>query len=269
LTLKSPCRESFAWIENFTDINSMHATDKVISNATSNAATETVSLSAGWQVGASVLILLHLLAICLAPLAMSTRSVDGPSPIIAPLFRTFEPYIDATFLNHAYYFFAPNPGPSHIARYEFEFTDGRALKSGEFPNKKEHWPRLLYHRHFMLSETLYERFAPPDFPVEPTPRDDSKQAVREYNRALERWQRAKAEWEASRERYEALRRSVVNHLQVLYGADQVRLLRVEHRQPSADEFQFDHLPLTHESLYRVLPETSQAEVLPWMAPKKP
>jgi hypothetical protein len=226
-----------------------------------------VTLSPAVQIAASLAIGLHLLAICLAPLAMATRSSVGPSPVIAPLFRTFQPYIDAANLNHAYFFFAPNPGPSHIVRYDLEFPAGREAKSGEFPNKQQNWPRLLYHRHFMLSESLYERFAPPEFPAEPTSRDESKQAVREYNRQLEQWQRSKADWEAARARYVALRKSVENHLLVTNEAESVRVHRVEHRQPAADEFQFDNIPLNHNDLYRVLPETTQAEVLPWMAPR--
>jgi hypothetical protein len=263
MTLASIRSKSFSQFENFTDIDSMPSSAPLAEPCSP----EHITLSPGTQGIASLFIVLHLLAICLAPLAMATRSSEGPSPAIAPLFRTFQPYIDATYLNHAYFFFAPNPGPSHIARYDLEFPEGRESRSGEFPNKQQHWPRLLYHRHFMLSESLYERFAPPDFPPEPTPREESKQAVREYNRALTAWQRSKAEWEAARERYVALRTSVEKHLQTTHDATVVRLHRVEHRQPSADEFQFDNIPLNAEDLYRVLPETNQAEVLPWMAPR--
>ncbi len=57
------------------------------------------------------------------------------------------------FLGHGYRFFAPNPGPSHLVRYEVEFADGRT-ESHRFPDTQEQWPRLLYHRHFMVAEQV-------------------------------------------------------------------------------------------------------------------
>jgi hypothetical protein len=65
----------------------------------------------------------------------------------------FRPYLEATNLNHGYHFFAPEPGPSHLVRYELQLSDGSQV-IGTFPDKTEHTPRLLYHRHFMLSEYL-------------------------------------------------------------------------------------------------------------------
>ena len=76
----------------------------------------------------------------------------------------YRPYLDAFYLNHGYHFFAPEPGPSHLIRYEMILADG-AKKTGFFPNKAEHCPRLLYHRHFMLSEHL-SQFAEPGSPPE-------------------------------------------------------------------------------------------------------
>jgi hypothetical protein len=32
--------------------------------------------------------------------------------------------------------------------------DDGSTSEGYFPNRSEHWPRLLYHRYFMLSENL-------------------------------------------------------------------------------------------------------------------
>jgi hypothetical protein len=67
--------------------------------------------------------------------------------------RPFRAYIGVADLNHGYRFFAPNPGPSHLFRYRLSFNDG-STREGHFPNRDEHWPRLLYHRYFMLSENL-------------------------------------------------------------------------------------------------------------------
>jgi hypothetical protein len=95
----------------------------------------------------SLLLVLHLLAIVSAPWAMQ------PSSVLAQrVFSFFQPYVDLTFLNHGYHFFAPEPGPSHLIRYELQLEDGKLI-TGQFPDPQVHSPRLLYHRHFMLSET--------------------------------------------------------------------------------------------------------------------
>lgn len=94
----------------------------------------------------SVLLILHLVAIAAAPLAMEPASLPAQR-----VFAFFRPYLDAAFLNHGYHFFAPEPGPSHLIRYELTFADGR-VEEGVFPDPAEQKPRLNYHRHFMLSE---------------------------------------------------------------------------------------------------------------------
>ena len=94
----------------------------------------------------SLLLILHLVAIASAPLAMEPSSLPAQK-----VFAFFRPYLDAAFLNHGYHFFAPEPGPSHLIRYELTFSDGR-VEGGVFPDPAEQKPRLNYHRHFMLSE---------------------------------------------------------------------------------------------------------------------
>lgn len=94
----------------------------------------------------SILLVLHLVAIASVPLAMHPAS-----PLCVGTWRLFRPYLDVFYLNHGFHFFAPDPGPSHLIRFELDFEDGQHSE-GIFPNPREHSPRLLYHRHFMLSE---------------------------------------------------------------------------------------------------------------------
>ena len=96
----------------------------------------------------SLALLLHLVALVVAPLA-----VPPCSQLSLKVWGVFRPYLEVMFLNHGYHFFAPDPGPSHLVRYEMRFADGH-VEEGVFPNKTQHKPRLLYHRHFMLSEFL-------------------------------------------------------------------------------------------------------------------
>lgn len=96
----------------------------------------------------SCLLVFHLFAIVIAPLAVAPCS-----QLSQKLWSGFRPYLEVLYLNHGYHFFAPDPGPSHLVRYELRFEDGR-VEQEVFPNKAQHKPRLLYHRHFMLSEFL-------------------------------------------------------------------------------------------------------------------
>ncbi len=61
-------------------------------------------------------------------------------------------YLDATYMNQGHSFFAPEVGPSHLIRYQLLDQSGHELEHNDFPSRKEHWPRLLYHRYFMLAD---------------------------------------------------------------------------------------------------------------------
>ncbi len=80
-------------------------------------------------------------------------SVAPASALSHRVWSVYRPYLQAAYLNHGYHFFAPEPGPSHLVRYEVELADG-SRQSGFFPDRTRHRPRLLYHRYFMLSEHL-------------------------------------------------------------------------------------------------------------------
>lgn len=105
----------------------------------------------GWGLTArtfvSLLVGAHLLALVAGPLSMP------PSVLGNVLGRFYRPYAEAAYLDHAYKFFGPDPGPSHRLRYEMEMPDG-SLREGVVPAADEHWPRLWYHRHFVLCEFL-------------------------------------------------------------------------------------------------------------------
>ena len=117
----------------------------------------------------SALFLTHVLAIFAAPCAAPPPAsyswnwiagrVDGKDGLLTP-------YLRAAYLNHGYRFFAPNPGPSHILRYEVDLKSGGKIE-GHFPDTEEHFPRLLYHRMFMVSETAFNLADPVSEPPPP------------------------------------------------------------------------------------------------------
>jgi hypothetical protein len=160
----------------------------------------------------SALLAFHLLAVAIFPLAFAAQN---ESPSVMAVANAMRPYGKALYLDHGYFFFAPNPGPSHLVQYRLEFDDGRPPLEGRFPDLKRHWPRLLYHRHFMLAEHLNARYVPPEPPTEASQRD---------------------QWRSARDRYERHLRSFEQHLLATHGADRVTLVRLEHDMPLPDEF---------------------------------
>ncbi len=102
----------------------------------------------------SVLLALHLAAIGVAPMAV----VDPASDLAISLHRVISPWTRSLYLDHGYRFFAPEPGPGHFVTYEIRQADGNRV-AGRFPDRAENWPRLLYHRWFMLSETMYQHLS--------------------------------------------------------------------------------------------------------------
>lgn len=128
------------------------------------AATPQITWSVGFRGLVSVLILIHVTALFVGPCASPPPSsywAQGAE-------RLYTPYLHATFLHgHGYRFFAPNPGPSHLIRYELLNEADEKIGEGNFPSLKEHWPRLFYHRHFMISESMYNISNVPNDPPPP------------------------------------------------------------------------------------------------------
>jgi len=103
---------------------------------------------------ASIVIVAFLAIVILGPLSNPIASRH----LTAPLAEWVSPVHRALFLGHGYRFFAPNPGPSHLVQYKITRADGTQLES-VFPDRETIKPRLLYHRWFMLSETVYSEHA--------------------------------------------------------------------------------------------------------------
>jgi len=103
---------------------------------------------------ASLLIAIYLTIVILGPMSNPIRSDN----LSGPLSQIVAPFHQSLYLGHGYRFFGPDPGPSHLVYFKVTRTDGETVE-GSFPDRNENWPRLLYHRWFMLSETLYEEHA--------------------------------------------------------------------------------------------------------------
>jgi hypothetical protein len=75
------------------------------------------------------------------------------------VWRVFRPYLLVLYLNHGYNFFAPEPTPSTLLKFEAKGPNGTVLKRGQIPDPSLQ-PRLFYHRHLLLTEHI--AIAPPD-----------------------------------------------------------------------------------------------------------
>jgi len=125
-----------------------------------------------WRWLVSLLLVLHLAAISVAPWDLSTDPALPPGyvaptgsqplpprdstvwqqPVVPQgLHRFFNDYLNLAYLNHGYQFFAPDPAGSNLIRYQVWDSGGAEIAAGEFPHHDQQWPRLLYHRHMMLA----------------------------------------------------------------------------------------------------------------------
>ena len=208
----------------------------------------------------SLLVLLHLTAVFWAPFTFACRvGADSSSPFADGLMPYLRPYIAMMYLDHGYFFFAPNPGPSFLVKYKVEYSDGRPAVEGVFPNLSEQRPRLLYHRYFMVSTALNNSFAPAEAPPEPSPPPINAAATsseqRNHQRAVEAYQLQKSFWAHRRKQYEALHASIVRHLESEFPGGTVTITRVEHRPAAPTEVSEDEQPLSAPRSYRDLLET--------------
>ena len=153
---------------------------------------------------ASVALVAYMAAVIVPPLAGPPPASDLARALIQPL----RPLIGLLHLGHGYRFFAPDPGPGHSIRWRLERSDGSTL-SGTIPDRDLDWPRLLYHRRFMISEKIAAM----------VPLPGASEEVRRD---------AKREWLP-------LVKGVAGQLLDRHGGGRVELTLVEHYLPDPDE----------------------------------
>ncbi|QDS91170.1 hypothetical protein EC9_53900 [Rosistilla ulvae] len=188
------------------------------------------------KIAISIAVVVHLWAVVAEPIRFSTRGPGGPSPAASAFRAPVGRYVDFLYLSHGYAFFAPDPGPSHLVAASWIDADGQP-QTETFPDRNNQWPRLLYHRHFMLTEFLHNMHEPRSLPPD-VPRDS----------VIFR------DWRSGRDRYEMIRDGFANHLQHVHGGSAVQIDRVEHRMPGIPEFVEERIDLQNERLYLTLPD---------------
>jgi hypothetical protein len=188
----------------------------------------------------SVLIVAFLATVVLGPLSNPIASRH----LTAPLAAWVSPVHRALFLGHGYRFFAPNPGPSHLVQYKITRADGTQLEN-VFPDRETITPRLLYHRWFMLSETVYSEHA-----QTPSPREFERVNLRRLQqvkalkqggrlvlaRSLEETRQSEeVAYQQTLKRIEVLVRSIANFLLEREGGEEIELTVVTRTLPFPTE----------------------------------
>ncbi len=230
-----------------------NAVNKVEADVTSSSSTarhDETSYSGNWsarkRIIISALVTLHLFAVLAAPLSNPPPS----SQLFNRITYAISPYLQAFFLNHGYRFFAPEPGPSHLIRFEI-FADETEQPgeipeySGIFPDRKRHWPRQLYHRWFMLSETVFAEHSM--IPTEAQFNERITQAEEVLKELRDSGEHAKAAYleeqlklelqsiEYNRAQMQRLLEAIGQHLLRVHGGRRIRLhLRERQLAPMLD-----------------------------------
>ncbi len=197
------------------------------------------SISAKLKCLLSLLLVMHLAAVAIPPFTFATRSGYESSPLANVGMSIVQPYANALYLNHGYFFFAPSPGPSHLVEYDVEFKDGKK-ETFRFPDRQSQRPRLFYHRHLMLAEWLHANYpatSAPDW----VPREEQQFQQENYQRVVD---------------------SFRQHLQQLHGSQRVTLRRLEHQLIAPEDYLQGERDLNASHLYQRLPVTAATETSP-------
>lgn len=170
-----------------------------------------------WKSALSLWLLYHFSGLVISP-----ASIQPSSDLQRDAWLAVGPYLQFISMNQGNHFFAPDPGPSTLVTYVAELKDGRKV-TGQIPDRTTMQPRLLYHRHFMLTEQLAGLADAVDLDVE-----------------------------TSKRLFDLHLRAIARQVCRQHGAQQVTLSRVTHvlREP---EWAQAGMPLQHPENYQVKP----------------
>lgn len=197
--------------------------------------------SRGLRTAISAVVVFHVVAVIVPPLWMQTRGPIGVSPSVNSLRGATSAYSQFMYLDRGYAFFGPDPGPSAMFQVAVQQPNGKRAEY-LYPDRDRIWPRLRYHRHFMLAEFLNQTYEVPGPPEE---------VIRDQPVLAEDWRRR-------RYRYEKVRQSMLDHLAVEYRTDRVAMRRVRHLMPDYNAFRSSPMSLDDPRLYEVLADPIDA-----------
>jgi hypothetical protein len=203
-------------------------------NPTDNAKPDVSLWSSRTRLLVGALIVAWLFLIVMGPMTNPIATEE----LTAPIGRFLRPAHQTLFMGHGYRFFAPDPGPNHILTYRI-YRNDELVRDDHFPDRNREWPRVIYHRWFMLSETLFaEHSRTPDAESFEKIRSEFKEEIAAFERAnqtqlaksaaaiLDRQERSYA---LTQKRIKELVDAVGRELLKRYDGDRVELFLQERR----------------------------------------
>lgn len=194
----------------------------------------------------------HMLGVLAEPLRFFSRSEVAVAPDFELLADTMQTYSQWLYLDHGYFFFAPNPGPGRLIQCSVQPEGGAddlptsqdlqiqvdAAAVTTLPDKLSQRPRLLYHRYLMLAEFYNSRFAPSQISAES--RKDPEYAAR---------------WAQDFDMYKRLQASMTKSLKHKSGTSNITLRRIERSLPTPYMVLHEKVQLNDPRLVDILPES--------------
>lgn len=137
------------------------------------------------MIAGGLLILVHFGAILTAATAIDP--LNGGAPWISrKLSVVYYPYLQFMYLNNAYHFYSPDPGPPSVVWFHIKYQDGK-VKWFKIPNRDEDAVQLHHTRLLSVTEStsnFYQQL-PWDANVLTAIRASREQAGKDYNLPLD------------------------------------------------------------------------------------
>jgi hypothetical protein len=105
------------------------------------------------RVAVSLLLLFHFAGILTAVTSVSPPGADPPWLVSQAWIRVFRPYLQFAYLNNAYHFYSPEPGPPELLWFHIEYADGTS-RWEEMPKREQFQTRQEYQRRLALTESV-------------------------------------------------------------------------------------------------------------------
>jgi hypothetical protein len=108
----------------------------------------------------SVVILFHFAGILVAVLSVAPPSGQGSWLVGQVWTRVYRPYLQFMYLNNAYHFYSPEPGPATLLWFRVEYADGTARRT-KIIDRDLYPLDLEYQRRLSLTESTNQLEPPP------------------------------------------------------------------------------------------------------------
>ena len=129
----------------------------------------------------SALLIIHFCSIFLAVTSYSSPSFPAPQLAVRAS-QPLQPYLQGTFLNNGYRFFAPNPGTPSVLWFRVQYED-RSVRWVELPGPPSSLLRAPHQRRLNLAIQVGQNLAP-------APAEDGKRTLAPLGvRLVESWAR--------------------------------------------------------------------------------